>query len=86
MGMPMISESEMWVSPLKYHLGEIDDGVGFLSCIEAKANIDKFKNGEVGKDQDAVIWYAAHFKHDVCHEQGPEHGHVVGPEIRPLKW
>jgi hypothetical protein len=75
---------DMWV--LKYHSGEIDDGVGFKSTIEAKANIDKFKNGEVVKDQDVVIWYAAHFKHDQGHEQGPEHGHIVGPDIRPLRW
>ncbi|KAH0564762.1 hypothetical protein GP486_001845 [Trichoglossum hirsutum] len=75
---------DMWV--LKYHPGEIDDGVRFTSAIDAKANIDKFKNGEVVKDQDVVIWYAAHFKHNQSHEQGPEHGHIVGPEIRPLQW
>ncbi|KAI9772738.1 MAG: hypothetical protein M1840_000333 [Geoglossum simile] len=75
---------DMWA--LKYHPGEIDDGVGFTSTVEARANIDKFKNGEVVEDQDVVIWYAAHFKHNQGHEQGLEQGHVVGPEIRPLRW
>jgi hypothetical protein len=75
---------DLWV--LKYHPSEIDDGVEFTRTINAKANIDKFKNGEIVKDQDIVIWYAAHFKHDQSHEQDPEHGHVVGPEIKPLRW
>ncbi|KAI9786210.1 MAG: hypothetical protein M1839_007620 [Geoglossum umbratile] len=75
---------DLWV--LKYHPGEIDDGVGFTSDIDAKANIDKFVNGELVKDQDVVVWYGAHFKHDQSHEQEPEHGHVVGPDIRPVWW
>jgi len=51
---------DIWV--LKYHRDEIDDGVGFVMNVAAKANIDKFKNGESVKDTDVVIWYGAHFK------------------------
>jgi hypothetical protein len=31
-----------------------------------------------------VVWYAAHFTHDVGEEE--EHGHYVGPILRPAQW
>ena len=48
----------------------------------AHAQLDRFVNGESISDQDVVIWYAAHFTHDV-HE---DIGHVVGPVLRPSDW
>lgn len=76
---------DLWV--LRYHAGEIDDGIPrLLGTSEAatKARIDNFLNGELVKDKDVVIWYAAHFKHDHAHGGGGSH--VVGPDIKPLKW
>lgn len=73
---------DLWV--LKYHGDEIDDGVGFVTDVTARANIDKFINGELVRDTDVVIWYGAHFQHDQTHEGGGSH--IVGPAISPVKW
>ncbi|HVT16532.1 MAG TPA: LLM class flavin-dependent oxidoreductase [Thermoanaerobaculia bacterium] len=50
------------------------------------ANIDKFVNGEPVENQDVVIWYGAHFTHDVKSEPPGEFGHIVGPELKPVNW
>lgn len=67
---------DVWV--LRYHGNELDDGQ-----MTAPANLDQFINGEPVYKQDVVIWYAAHFTHDV-HNEGINH--VVGPELEPLNW
>lgn len=72
---------DLWV--LRYKGGnEIDDGVTatFGTPDECKAHIDKFVNGELVENQDVVIWYAAHFTHDVSVEAG----HIVGPILKPI--
>jgi len=78
---------------------EIDDGwlsVGGNctptggSCI----NITKFVNDESVVDQDLVVWYGAHFVHsDGANRLDPNRtglvltgSHVVGPDIRPVRW
>jgi hypothetical protein len=34
-----------------------------------------------------VLWYAAHFTHDIHAEQpGQVHGHIVGPDLVPGGW
>jgi len=71
---------DLWV--VRYHSTEIDDG-GFGPGTEA--GIDKFVNGEVVENQDVVVWYGAHFRHDV-REQGPAECHEVGPTLRLIKW
>jgi Copper amine oxidase, enzyme domain len=75
---------DMWV--LRYRFNEVDDGVANTggSAAQTRANIDKFVNGEPVKDKDVVVWYGAHFKHDQTHSEGGSH--VVGPDIRPLRW
>jgi Cu2+-containing amine oxidase len=75
---------DLWV--LKYQPNELDDGFAATggSAEETMEHIDKFINGELVRDQDVVLWYAAHFKHDQSHEGGGNH--VVGPDIIPLKW
>jgi len=75
---------DLWV--LRYHPNELDDGVAITpgSGAETMEHIDKFKNGELVRNQDVVLWYAAHFKHNQSHEGGGNH--VVGPDIIPLKW
>jgi len=71
---------------VRYHDNELDDGVTVVggSASETKANIDMFLTGEPVKNEDVVIWYGAHFKHDQVHELGASH--IVGPTIRPLRW
>jgi len=49
---------------------------------QCKAHIDNFINGEGVANQDVVIWYAAHFTHDVHVETG----HIVGPTLSCVKW
>ena len=74
---------DLWV--LRYHGNELDDGVAITtgSLAATRANIDQFVNGEPVKDKDVVIWYGAHFKHDQSHGGGD---HIVGPDIKPVKW
>lgn len=75
---------DLWV--LRYHgSAEIDDGYNSTGGAGTAADIDKFVNGELVENQDLVVWYAAHFKHDVA-AQG-EHGcHEVGPALKPIHW
>ena len=68
---------DLWV--LRWHPGEIDDEPPPDTAI----HIGKFKNGEPVANQDVVVWYGAHFTHDVT---GPEVSHVVGPDLVPHNW
>ncbi|MGI8638722.1 MAG: hypothetical protein ACR2MG_02050 [Pyrinomonadaceae bacterium] len=78
---------------------EIDDGYNLTggnctqndgSCI----NINKFINGESVVNRDVVVWYGAHFIHlDGENRISPDRSgevltgdHVVGPDIRPVRW
>ncbi len=76
----------MWI--LRFNEGEIDDGISAapsqagVSQSNAPADIGRFNNGEGIRNQDVVVWYAAHFTHDV-HEE--EVGHIVGPVLRPAQ-
>jgi hypothetical protein len=70
---------DVWI--LRFNGSEIDDGVPLLT-LPAEAQLDRFVNGESIFNQDVVIWYAAHFTHDV--HAGI--GHVVGPVLRPINW
>jgi len=76
---------DVWI--LQYHGNELDDGFpkGVIWGLpeEVKEHIDDFLTGEVVKDKDVVIWYAAHFRHvqTVGHT-----GHIVGPDIHPIRW
>ena len=78
---------------------EIDDGYnstgGACTAISGSCiNIDKFINGESVVDQDVVVWYGAHFIHsDGANLLDPNrsptiltNSHVVGPDIRPVRW
>jgi len=63
--------------------GELDDGQGFTTTPAlARANIDMFRNFEYIQDRDVVIWYGAHFTHDV--NLGP--GEIVGPDLVASDW
>jgi hypothetical protein len=71
---------DVWV--VRYHPTEIDDGG---SGPGTEAGIDKFVNGELVENQDVVVWYGAHFRHNVL-EQGPGECHEVGPTLSPVHW
>jgi hypothetical protein len=76
---------DLWVVRLRPN--QIDDGQGFTTDPAlARAHIDRFVNGERVDDGDIVVWYAGHFSHDIQHDTGPEHGHIVGPDLRPVSW
>ncbi|MBA3528651.1 MAG: hypothetical protein H0T91_04960 [Propionibacteriaceae bacterium] len=79
--------ADVWI--LRFNEGEVDDGISAApsqtepSQPNAPADIGRFNNGEAIRNQDVVVWYAAHFTHDV-HEE--EVGHIVGPVLRPAQW
>jgi hypothetical protein len=80
---------DMWA--LRHQAGtQIDDGIGFTTDPnQARAHLDDFVNGESIYDTDVVLWYAAHFTHDIHAEQpghGHGHGHIVGPDLVPGGW
>jgi hypothetical protein len=74
---------DLWV--LRYHGGlEIEDGVTVVPGTPAQcmAHVDNFVNGEAIANHDVVVWYAAHFTHDV----NVETAHIVGPKLKCVKW
>jgi hypothetical protein len=80
---------DVWI--LRFHDGEIDDGISAApsqtgpSQPNAAADIGRFINAESTYNQDIVIWYAAHFTHDVHAENGGI-DHIVGPTLQPAQW
>jgi hypothetical protein len=73
---------DLWA--LRKRPGEIDDGVTFTTDPQkARAHLDQFVTGQ-SLDGDVVLWYAAHFSHDVQHPDQDEH--IVGPELQPGGW
>ena len=82
---------DFWV--LRFNDNQFDDGISAapsqagLSQANAPADIGRFINGESVLNQDVVVWYAAHFSHDVHEDEGNGHvGHIVGPALRPVQW
>ena len=73
---------DLWV--LRYHGNELDDGQGFTTDPSLSiAKLDKFRSpAESVVGQDVVLWYAAHFRHDLAHEAGDWRG----PLLRPVNW
>ena len=74
---------DVWI--LRYRGSEIDDGV-IATGPPYEAGLDAWVNGEPLNGADVVVWYGAHFSHDVTHEEAGEFGHVVGPDLRRVKW
>jgi hypothetical protein len=75
------AKGDFWV--LRYRPGQIDD----YPITSTEAELDKLMNRESVFDQDVVVWYGAHFTHDV---RGDDHhsgvGHVIGPDLVPVNW
>jgi hypothetical protein len=91
--------SDFWV--LRYKTGatnlqsEIDDGYNSSGGSGTAINITQFANGESVVNQDVVVWYGAHFIHSESNTPSfnPDRSgliltgdHVIGPEIRPIRW
>jgi hypothetical protein len=43
------------------------------------AHLDRFVTGASINNKDVVLWYAAHFTHDISQDAG----HIVGPDLVP---
>jgi hypothetical protein len=76
-------KGDVWI--VRYHGGEIDDGsVAWGPPYEA--GVDGWVNGESVLDQDVVLWYGAHFSHDIGAEPPGHFGEWVGPDLVPVSW
>jgi hypothetical protein len=81
---------DVWI--LRFNEGQVDDGISAApsqagaSQANAPADINRFANGESISNQDVVVWYAAHFTHDVHEDEEEEVGHIVGPVLLPVNW
>ncbi len=68
-------KGDVWI--LHYKNNEVDDHVKQYMRKKA-ANIDQFVTGESTANTDIVVWYAAHFTHDIHNESID---HEVGPRL-----
>jgi hypothetical protein len=62
--------------------GQIDDN----PATGTEADIDRFLNREAILSEGVVIWYDAHFEHDVRHHGPADPDHIVGPTLIPRGW
>jgi hypothetical protein len=74
---------DVWI--LRYRGSEIDDGSIAIGP-PYEAELDRWVNGEAISDHDVVIWYGAHFTHDVNHAGPAQPDHIVGPDLKPVNW
>lgn len=74
---------DTWI--LKYRHSEIDDGVPALGP-PFEAGLNQWVNGEKIDNEDVVFWYAGHFTHDLTGTDPAQHGHILGPDIKPINW
>ena len=68
---------------LRRRSGQIDDRT---VASDTRAHLDAFVNGDAIVGTNVVVWYAAHFEHDVAGPHADEDGHIVGPTLRPNSW
>ncbi len=74
---------DVWI--LRYRGSEIDDGV-VATGPPYEAGLNAWVNGEAINGTDVVVWYGAHFTHDLARDKPGEFGHVVGPDLKRVKW
>ena len=70
---------DLWA--LRHRRGQIDDRA--VAGSGTRAHLDSFVNGDALVGTNVVVWYAAHFTHDVTDDHG---NHIVGPTLRPDRW
>jgi len=92
--------SDFWILRYKEVVGgtavqnEIDDGFNQTTSQNAFIQIDPFISGESVVNQDLVVWYGGNFIHSdganlLDPNRSPEvisGAHVVGPDLRPVRW
>jgi hypothetical protein len=78
-----LGHGDVWV--MRYHGNEIDDGT-VARGLPYEANVDGRANGESVRDQDVVLWYGAHFTHDVAGEPPGRFGDIMGPDCKLTRW
>ncbi|MGH9182554.1 MAG: hypothetical protein ACRDZ9_01830 [Acidimicrobiales bacterium] len=76
-------QGDVWL--VRYRASEIDTGV-VATGPPYEANISSFVTGESIEDADVVVWYGAHSTHDLAAEPPGSFGHIVGPELKAVKW
>ncbi len=74
---------DVWI--LRYRGTEIDDGVVAVGP-PYEAGLDSWLTGESINGFDVVVWYGAHFSHDVARDQPGHFGHIVGPDLTRVRW
>jgi hypothetical protein len=74
------AKGDLWV--LRYRPNELDDHPTSGTEVE----LDRFVQRQPIVDQDVVIWYGAHFTHDVRAHGPAEPDHIVGPTLVPRRW
>lgn len=74
---------DVWI--LRYRGSEIDDGSVAIGP-PYEAELDRWVNGEAISNHDVVVWYGAHFTHDVNHAGPAQPDHIVGPDLKPVNW
>lgn len=74
---------DVWI--IHYRGSEIDDGVHSVGP-PYEAGIDPWVNGEAINGADVVVWYGAHFTHDVANDPPGSFGHIVGPDLKLVQW
>jgi len=55
------------------------------NAVTMSVTLDAWLTGEAINGADVVVWYGAHFTHDISHEQHGHFGHIVGPDLRRVK-
>jgi hypothetical protein len=73
-------KGDVWA--VRYRANQLDDH----PAAGTEAEIDRFVNRESIVDQDVVVWYGAHFEHDVRHHGPADADHIVGPTLVPRGW
>ncbi|MEO6327140.1 MAG: hypothetical protein ABIT01_08045 [Thermoanaerobaculia bacterium] len=63
---------------------EIDDGISCVSCSTAPVQLTNFVNGESVQNTKVVIYYGAHFLHNINDAESANE--IVGPDITFLSW
>lgn len=76
-------QGDVWIT--RYRGSEIDTGV-VATGPPFEANIGTFVTGEAVDDHDVVVWYAGHSTHDLAAEPPGSFGHVIGPDLKLVKW
>ncbi len=74
------ARGDLWF--LRRRDGQLDDN----PIAGTEAELDRFVGRESILNQDVVVWYGAHFTHDVRHAGPADEDHVVGPTVVPRGW